>query len=254
MFRILEAGISATDNEETVQQLDTYAAQELIGYLQKECGPDEHARLAKVEWGFLPVLDRHRSRVRPAILIRELSESPELFVELRKVVYCGANSSPREQPLTEGEKSQYRHAHDLLQAFTSIPGTDEDGRIDELALAIWTRRVRELAEAADRIGVADLELGRLFVSVPKPDGFDWPPEPLCRFMEQMESEKLYGGFRNGILSVRGIRSRLPTTGGDPERELPRKYRRLVEHHHTKFPNLARSFDSLAKYYDPMAER
>lgn len=253
VFRVLEAGISATDNGETVQQLDSYATQELIGYLQKECGPDELGRLAKVEWGFLPVLDRHHSRVRPATLIRELSESPELFVELLKVVYLGANSSPREQPLTEGEKSRYRHAHDLLQAFTLIPGTDEDGNIDESALATWTRRVRELAEAADRIKIADLELGRLFASVPKSDGFDWPPEPLCRVMEQMESEKLYDGLRNGILNGTGITSRLPTTGGDPERELSRKYRILEEQHRTKFPKLAKSFDSLAKYYDHLAE-
>lgn len=254
VFQVLEAGLSATHNEQPVQQLDSYATQELIGYLQRECDSDELDRLAKVEWGFLPVLDRHHSKVGPETLLSELSNSPEMFIDLITVVYRAENAPLRSEPLTEQQQSHCRLARKLLEAFTRIPGMGNEGDIDESTLREWTSKVRELAHTKDRSRVTDLELGRLFATAPKSDGVSWPPESLCRVMEETKSEKLYEGFSNGIMNGRGITSRMPTTGGEPERDLSTSYRRLEERHRIKFPKLSKSFQHLATYYDHIAER
>ena len=238
--------------KKTLGRLDSYATQELIKHLQ-EHSSDQLPRLARLEWGYLPLLDRHSSGVEPATLISELKASPSLFVELLKVVYRGVDEEPREEPLTEFEQSQWRHAHDLLDAFAKVPGTGTEGVIDDSHLSEWTTQVRLLAQQEGRLGVADLQLGSLFSRYPRRKQVDWPPLPICRVMEAIGSDDILDGFTHGLINGRGVTSRAPTTGGEPERELAASYRALAGQHQTKFPRLANAFRSLAECYDRYAE-
>jgi len=253
VYRVLEAGLSSDRNQEEVGQLASYAIQQLIQHLQEQ-STDQLQRLARIEWGYLPVLDRHSSPVEPATLIRELQATPSLFVDLLKVVYRGANEEPRERPLDELEQIQWQHAFDLLETFSRVPGAGDDGEVDEEHLSQWTAQVRSLAEQEDRIGVADQQLGRLFSRYPRRESTSWPPLAICRVMESSGSVDLLGGFTTGLINGRGVTSRSPTTGGDPERALAADYRAIAEEHQAQFPHLAESLRNLAEYYDRYAER
>ena len=253
VFRVLEAGLSTEKNQENVNQLDSYATQQLIKHLQ-EHSFDQLSRLARIEWGYLPLLDRHSSEAQPVTLIQELQTSPMLFVDMLKIVYRGANEEPREVPLTELEQSQHRHANDLLDVFSKVPGMDENGIIDEEHLKKWTSEVRSLAEQEDRLRVADHQLGHLLSRFPRHENEDWPPLPICRIMEHSESEHVLYGFTNGLENGRGVTCRCPTEGGVQERQLAASYRIVADQHQGKFPKLAEAFRRLAESYERHAEQ
>lgn len=253
VYRVLEAGLSSDQNQEEVGRLDSYATQQLIKHLQEQ-STDQLPRLARIEWGYLSVLDRHSSHVEPATLIRELQTTPSLFIDLLKVVYRGANEVPQAQPLDEVQQNHWRHAHDLLDAFSKVPGAADDGEIDEAHLSRWTAQVRMLAEQEDRIGVADRQIGQLFSRYPRRKDCTWPPLAICRVMESSGSEDLLDGFTRGLANGRGVTSRSQTAGGDIERALANDYRAIADEYQTQFPRLAQSFRSLAANYDRYAER
>src|SRR5205823_3105230 len=60
-----------------LQRLRNYGLRELFNYLER--ADFDHARLARLEWGYLPAFAYEPA---PPTLSRHLSESPEFFVDV----------------------------------------------------------------------------------------------------------------------------------------------------------------------------
>lgn len=251
-YKVLEAGLSRSDNEESVKSIDTYATQELIKYLQQQSA-DQSARLARIEWGYLSLLDPHGSEVVPATLLMELQRNPSLFVDLLKLVYRGRSETPREEPLDESEQFQCRHAQELLNIFERVPGFSEEGSVDSDTLMAWIVEARRLAVEVDRIEITDRQIGKLLSHSPQVDGESWPPDAVCLGLETVGTDNILEGFTNGLISGRGVTSRSPFAGGDQERTLAAKYRQVAERCQASYPRLASALRGLAEHYDQYAE-
>ena len=253
VYSVLEAGLTVQQDPEEFRNGDLHATQQLIKYLQ-EHSTDQLLRLGKIEWGYLSILGRGDSTIEPATLMQQLQADPELFVDLLKVVYRGANEDACDYPTDERLLCLAQNARRLLDTFSKIPGRGTDGTIDEERLSRWIEQVRSSARNVDRIRVADMQIGHLLARVPRTEDADWPPSPICRAMEACESDGMLEGFTNGLANGRGMTSRRLTAGGDPERKLAIDYREVANRKRSEFPRLANALDGLAKYYDRLAER
>ena len=69
----------------------------------------EQARVARLEWGFLPILDGHIHN--PDVLHRALAGQPELFVDLVSILYRaeGEDRRPKEE-ITEDDRQRASRA------------------------------------------------------------------------------------------------------------------------------------------------
>lgn len=250
VFQVLETALTVPLS--STDRVPTYTLQELIKFLQEsENVPQD--RLARIEWGYLKILDRHTSQVRPTTLFRVVVENPNFFIDLLKAVYrAESERGEAHEPPTEMEQVMYRNAHDLLDALVEIPGVDNEGNVDAETLSKWVKAARDLGEAADRKDITDSHIGKLLSRYPRSDSLDWPPDEICGVMESIDSDRMLRGFQLGISNSRGIVSRDPFEGGAKERDLAVKYRKRAELKRDKFPKVANVFESLARDYERQA--
>ncbi|QDV73648.1 hypothetical protein [Botrimarina mediterranea] len=250
--RVLEAGFVRDANVEPVDQIDSYAIQELIGELQKQDAFDQ-ARLAKIEYGYLPLLDRHTSRTQPKTLFAELSKNPQLYIELLTLVYRSDEDDAAEERLDENAVAQAKRAHDLLDAFKTIPGTGEDDAIDEAALQAWVDEARRLAAQVHRADIADRNIGHLLANYPSNDLQAWPPQEICRVIESIATMPLRESFVIGVINSKGVCFK-PQEGGDPLRRKAESYRLRASSLQADYPNVADILRDLAAHSEATAER
>ncbi len=225
-----------------------YDVQQLIKRLQQDESFDR-GRLAVIEWGLLPFLDRETSEVGPDTLVRAVATEPDFYVQLLKLVFRGENDPPSETPLPEHERVRANRAHEMLDGLARLPGTNEQGELDHEHLRRWTEEVRSKSAECERLKMCDLSLGELFARASKRREGNWPSPEVAALMEDVGTERLFQGFENGVLKSRGVVSRNPLEGGELERRLAARYRDLAEHARPSSPKLAETFLRLADYYE-----
>jgi hypothetical protein len=137
-----------------------YSIQQLVKALQQDSSFDR-LRLAGIEWGLLPVLDRKTSEVEPSTIVSVVASSPELFVTLLTAVDRGENDPPSEARLSEQNEIRARYARELLGRLVTLPGTNDQGLVDFGYFRTWTEEVRSRSAGCDRLGTCDYTLGEL---------------------------------------------------------------------------------------------
>jgi hypothetical protein len=252
VFRVLEAGLERSADSDRTSARDPWAVQQLISFLQARDNVDAN-RLARLEWGYLPLLHRRSSRVGPKTLFKLLKIEAEFFVELIKAQYRAEDEEPSAEPLPASEQVRARNAHDLLDQFGDVPGVAQDGSVNEAELDNWLSRARDLATNCGRLRICDHLIGQLLSRFPKLEGLSWPHRTICGAMERIGSEELFRGFSLGIVNSRGVVGRSLTQGGDAERKLAEKYRQMAKDNRAEFPRLAQEFDGLVGRYEREAE-
>jgi hypothetical protein len=197
----------------------SYPIQRFIERLQKDATIDR-VRLARIEWGYLPMLDRSYSPTGPNTLIAAVTSEPQFFVDILKLLYRGKSESRQTEPASEQDQSRAQHAFRLLDKLDVLPGASPDGTIDCGVLAVWLNKVRALANECDRAEICDQTLGqiiaRAFKEVVKEPKV---PQEVATLLEQIGSEELFRGFVNGAINSRGVVTRRWQDGGKREREI-----------------------------------
>lgn len=227
----------------------------------KEVEKDE---IAKLEWLYLPILARVGSGRPPKMLHRELSKNPEFFAEVIRYVYKPKNegSNEEEEDLPQKLKEQRAHlAWKLLHTWKTVPGSDNSSKIYYQKLKSWVEKARELCKKLYRLEVCDTHIGQVLgYAMPDEDG-NWPPEEVCRIIDEIASKELDNGFSVGIYNKRGVVTKSPFEGGEQERELAKQYRNYADRLATQFPRtsailkkIAEEYENEAKIEDREAER
>ena len=182
--------------------------------------------VAVLEYKFLSALREVFSASDPnSALDRFLSESPEFFVTVISHVFRAKSETLDEQrEPTEGEQARARNSYLLLESFARIPGR-EGNEIDFGQLDKWVSAVREVANQADRIAIAEEFLGKLLVHAPvDPTDGVWPHSSVRRGLEKWRSTEIELGLHVGKVNARGVTTRGSFDGGDQERTIATQYR------------------------------
>jgi hypothetical protein len=211
----------------------------------------EKNEIAKLEWLYLPILASVGSERPPQMLHQRLSNDPEFFAEVIRWIYKPkSEGSKEEEDLPKELEEQRAHlAWELLNTWKIIPGSDSSGRIDYQKLKSWIEKARDLCKKLGRLEVCDSHIGQVLAwSIPDENG-NWPPEEVCKVIEEIQSKELERGFSTGVYNKRGIVTKSPFEGGEQERKLAEKYRKYADKCSIQFHRTASVLKKIAETYE-----
>jgi len=247
----VRALLAALSSREPNYEIDGYRIVELIRFLQLAPSVNQDD-LFKVEWSYLPLLDRHRG-VAPQLLENRLANDPEFFYEVIQLIYRSKKEDQQSKELTEEMIGMATNAWQLLHEWETPPGMQYDGTFSVERFTEWLQRVKILCEESGHLEVALINIGEVLIHAPSdPDGL-WIHRAVAAALNDREADKMRDGFRTGTYNSRGVHVVDPT--GKPERVLSEKYRRKAEEiENAGFQRFAVTLRGLAEGYGQEAER
>ncbi len=205
--------------------------------------------MAELEFLYIDVLDHSKHGI--PNLERMIAQSPISFVQAIALTYerSDEEEDPPEWLVEDPEQraSVRRAAYRLLDRLEVIPGKDENGKIDAVALSKWLDGVRRLCREYGRVEAGDLWLGQLLAKAPKDEDGLWPCKAVCEAMEEVASSEIGRGLVIGACNSRGVHWR--GEGGQQERELAARYRAWAEQLHFDYPYVGGILEDIAVTYD-----
>ncbi|CUA83434.1 hypothetical protein Ga0061063_1741 [Gulbenkiania indica] len=247
----VRALLAALSSSEPSYAMDGYHIVELIKFLQAEPSVNQDD-LFKVEWAYVPLLDRH-SGATPQLLESRLANDPEFFCEvIRLVCRSEKEEQPSREPIEES-KAIATNAWRLLHEWKTPPGTQIDGTFSEERFTEWLQRVKEVCSESGHLEVALINIGEVLIHTPPdPDGL-WIRRTVAAALNDREADDMRAGFRTGTYNSRGVHWIDPT--GKPEGELAEQFRSKAEEiENAGFQRFAVTLRGLADSYDREAER
>lgn len=241
---------AGTEEASEAPRFKGYEIERIFDELDKRKDVDK-STLIKLEWLFLPILDSYGTRRNPKVLEEELTNNPEFFIEILKWVYL-----PKDRALLEKERegisddfiqNRAKQAYHLLHSWKKIPGAKEDNLIDAPTLQEWVSNVRELAKTADRLEVADSEIGKILAQYPE-NVPEWPQEAIFQVIEDINTRSIKSGYSTAMFNKRGSTTRGPYDGGNIERAKARYFEKLETDLQYKYPNVAEIFKHMKQRY------
>lgn len=220
--------------------------------LDEDSSVDENAILA-LEWTYFHAL---QDSERPARLLEKaMAENPSFFLDMVKSVFGSGRDIDRND---EGALARARviasQAFHVLEAWNRIPGIDDDGAIDGSVLEQWIKEARRLAAEAELTDIGDSRIGQMLSAAPRVGDEPWPPEPIREVIELCRSRDLESGFQVGLFNRRGVTVRLPTDGGEQERDLAAMYRKDAAASAFTWPRTRAMLERVAEGYEADATR
>lgn len=242
VFEALAAFSSSNDPEAST--VSPYDITNLLAFLRERDVDD--GRIALLEWRYLPMLgyDGHA----PA-LERLLASDAASFVQMIEMVFKPANSNDETEETKSPEAvSIASNAFRLLRRWSIVPGTRDDGVVDESSLRSWLDEARRLLAASDRLDIGELQIGEVLAHSPEdPDG-TFPTLPVRNVMEDAPDDRLARGFGIGVYNMRGVTSRGMTDGGQQEYDLAGKYAKWAERAQATHPRTAAALRDIAESF------
>jgi len=249
--RCVKALLAAVSSDEPSYAMDTYHIVEIIKALQNnpDTDPDD---LFRVEWAYLPLLDRHHGAA-PKSLENRLASDPGFFCEVIRLIYRSKKTAKSPKEPSEQEKVLATNAWRLLHEWRTPPGTHPDGSFSQEHLKKWLEHTKKECADSGHLDVALTHIGQvLFYCRPDPNGL-WIDRSAAEALNGKDAAEMRRGFSMEAFNSRGVHTVDPT--GKPERELAEKYRKKAEDvENAGYQRLAATLRSLAESYDRDAER
>lgn len=209
--------------------------------------------VARREYRALPILtslDAH------GLTLHEfMVEDPNFFVEVICDVYLPhEDDTTEERDPTPEEKARAQAGHTLLQGMNRVPGSQDDGTIDENVLERWIEAVRRGAKKEQRAEVADISIGHILAHAPMDAADDgWPHETIRNVLEKLDFESIGRGIMTERFNMRGTYMKDPYEGGEQEREFATQYRAWANLTRSSWPRTTRLLEAIAKRWDGEAK-
>jgi hypothetical protein len=136
-----------------------------------------------------------------------------------------------------------------------IPGTAEDGTLNETELMEWIEQVRKLAVEKDRAVVADITTGAVLAHASNdPEDNAWPHRAVRGVIESLKCQDIERGLSIERFNMRGIYSKAIYEGGAQERALAARYREWANCVRAQVPRVACMLDTIAKGWEEQGRR
>lgn len=241
---------AATIDSKEKAHLHGYEIDHLFEEIDKR--PDvERRKLIHLEWMYLSILASYDNERNPRVLHEELANNPNFFLEVLKWVYM-----PESEEIIEEERkglsdevigNRAAQAYKLLDSWKIIPGLNDEGEINKDYLETWVKEARKIAKDADRLEVADAQIGHVLAQYPE-KGLDWPPDEICQIIETVNTESIKRNFSAATHNKRSFSSRSAFEGGNIERGQADYFKKIAKKHRRKYPIIAGIFDGLVEDY------
>jgi hypothetical protein len=214
--------------------------------------------IAKLEWPFAALFkDIERYTSTSMALHRMLQQNPKFFTQLISFTYKqeGGTAVSKQDDIPEDKaRDRARVAYEVLNSWSLVPGSKDDGSVDEKELVRWVEAVRKQCAENGYIIGCDIQIGFMIANAPvNPDGV-WPHVAVRNLIERLDNKIVDKHVQNQIYNNRGVVSRGPNDGGKQERGLAGKYKKMSEAMRVKWPRTAAIFQSLAESYEGEARR
>lgn len=241
---------AARGSNNDLDRINSSDIREIFESIEKREDIDKSTLIA-LEWIYLPFLDSFGRRS-PKLLEEELTNNPIFFVDILKWIYPPKDNEELMNKEIEGISKEMiqnraRQASQLLYSWKKVPGMKEDYTIQEAELNKWITSVRTLAEAQNRLDVADIHIGQILARYPE-SAPEWPQEKIFKIIEETNSEVINRHYKSELYNKRGFTSRDPLEGGTIERTNANYFSNLADDYRNKFPNVAEIFRRLSEGY------
>ena len=218
------------------------------------------SEIAAIELPFASLLSNYgEARDRPIWAIHRIFMSdPAEDVGLLKWMYKrdDGGSDPEIEELTpEHRQLRANIAYRVFHEWSEIPGTQDDGVLDNELFRKWSCEMLRLSEEHGRLHPALSCLADCLAQVAKRRGFDaWLPDVVLEFLDQPDLGGFRRSFGTGVRNARGVTTRGAFDGGAQERALAQRYRELAQAKSIAFPRVAAMLEDVAASYDREARR
>lgn len=243
--------LAVLGSERGIEELDNYQTVELIKRLQESETADKDA-LFRIEWNFLPWLDRFSSGS-PVTLEKRLASDPAFFAEAIGLVFRSKNTSADDcdEP-DEQKKHLAKNAYKLLTEWKRCPGSQDDGTFSAEAFNAWLNEARRLTEESGHAEVAQIQIGHVLTCAPPdPDGL-WIHNAVAAALNFRDMGEMRSGFTTQLFNDRGVYG---FTHGQEERKLANENREKAESLDSKgYTRFATAMREFAEQYERQAER
>ena len=173
------------------------------------------------------------------------------------MIYLPAADSGVVEPEVEDKAKAQNlasQAYQVLHDWAHVPGADDQGVIDPVALEDWVKRARKLLAEAGRGEIGDSKIGEILSAAYSRAGSAVAPETGARDHRIGPKPRLGAGFEIGVYNRRGVTVRMPQDGGGQERALAERYRRDAEALRFDWHRTAACLDRIATTYEVDANR
>ena len=243
--------VSVLDSEGGIHELDNYHTVELIKRLQESETADQDA-LFRIEWNFLPWLDRFSSGS-PITLEKRLASDPAFFAEAVSLVFRSKKDNDDDtEELDEQKKHLARNAYKLLTEWKRCPGFQKDGAFDVEAFNEWINEARRITEETGHAEVAQIQIGHMLTCAPPDPNGLWIHESVATVLNYRDTGEMRSGFTTELFNQRGVHG---FTHGREERKLAKQNREKAEALDARgFTRFATAMREFAEQYNRQAER
>lgn len=249
--RTVRALLAALDSPEPSHAMDAYETVEMMRALQDDPGtsPDD---LFRVEWAYLPLLDRQQD-ASPRFLEQRLASNPGFFCEVLRLVFRSKKEGRATQEPSAQAKNIATNAYRLLSEWRTPPGCRADGTYDGDTLLVWLDAVKKECSDTGHLEIAMTMVGHALIHVPPDSDGLWIHRSAAAALNAKDAGDMRSGFGTELLNSRGVHWVDPT--GKPERDLADKYRAQAEAvESAAYHRLATTLRELAASYEREAER
>ncbi len=241
--------LAVLEEPSVVEKLDRDATVEVITRLQQssEANQDD---LFKIEWNFLPWLDRF-SPASPVTLEKRLASNPVFFAELMSLVFRSKNEAKDDGELDDQKKNLARNAYKLLNEWRRCPGTLADDSFNADAFNSWLDEAKRIAEETGHGEVAQTQIGYVLTHAPSDPNGLWIHEAVASALNSRDSGEMRFGFTIELRNQRGVHT---FTAGKEERKLAQTNRDKAEALEAKgYSRFATAMREVAEEYEREAE-
>jgi hypothetical protein len=244
----LLGGLSA---EEKQRQIDQHEIIEVIKWLQ-ENAPTDSEDLFKIEWNYLPLLDRLYGG-EPKTLEHKLASSPEFFCEVIAAVFRSDKEDKEKKiEVSEIQKRIAQNAYSLLHGWRILPGSLPDGSFSGEKFAEWLDEVKKLCKESGHFRIAMDQLGQALAYAPQDPGGLWIHKSIAAALDSRDVPEMRRAFTVGLFNKRGGYG---FSHGEEEKQIAASYRTKAKAlSNSGFHRVADAVRSLAEGYERDAER
>lgn len=207
---------------------------------------DPAAPMARYEYGLNQILSDDR---RPVALFSLLAGDPNEYIALFNAAFAARTELDPSQ-----QRASMRNAWSVLDDFDRIPGSREDGSIDEEALRGWVRSVRSAHAASELEALGDELVGRILASTHGRGKHTIPPPEVCNVFDEYGNDRIATGFIVARINSVGVTTRGLHDGGRQERQLAERYFELSAQSRAEWPRMSRALRSIAEDMERSAQR
>ena len=246
----VQAILGVLETPDAGNRLDPKRTVDVIKRLQNSSNVELDV-LFKIEWNFLPLLDRFSSGS-PVTLERRLASVPAFFAEVVALIFRSTKEDENIPEISEERKNLAQNAYRLLSEWRICPGKLPDDSFDAVIFSEWLKEAIRITESTGHRQVAQIQIGHVLTHAPPdPDGL-WIHEAVASALNARNAADMRSGFTTEILNQRGV---YWFTAGKEERELAQLNREKAEALEERgYSRFATAMRKIAERYEQQADQ